>query len=157
MINRSFQNNRLVQLISHHYYSSRSGFLYYYLIILISISFQFCYWRFYIYLLYHIQILAQSVHYSSKNVFPDYWLLILISICFQFCCWKRRERKILEKSQIIVTHTHCIIYKFQVNPFIIAQEMDFLIISSLFSFLYLSSKNAGKIKEYYYVHTRYRI
>ncbi len=45
----------------------------------------------------------------------------------------------MEKSQIIATYIHCIIYKFQLNSFITAQEMDFLIINSLFSFLHLSS------------------
>ncbi len=99
----------------------------------------------YIHSLNHIQILVQSFHYSSRNGFPDYWLIILISISFQFYYWRSRERKIMEKSQIVATDTHCIMYKFQLTPFITAEEMDFLIISSLFSFLYLSSYITGEV------------
>ncbi len=92
-----------------------------------------------IYPLYRIQILAQSIPRSSRNGFTNYWLIILISISFQSYYWRSSKRKILEKSRIIATHTHCIISKFQLNSFITAHEMDFLIIGLLFSFLYLSS------------------
>ncbi len=69
-----------------------------------------------------------------------------ISISFQFYYWRSREWKILEKSQITATYTHRIIYKFQLNLFITAQKMDFLIISSLFSlFLYLSSSTTREV------------
>ncbi len=100
----------------------------------------------YIHPLYYIHILVQSVHYSSRNGFPDYWFIILISISFQFCYWRSSEQKILEKSHIIATYTHCIICKFQLNLFITGQEMDFLIISSLHSFLYLFSSITGEVE-----------
>ncbi len=82
-------------------------------------------------------ITAQEVHF------------LIISSLFSFLfsssiTRKSSEQKILEKSQIIATYTHCIIHKFQLNPFITAQEMDFLIIS-LFSFLYLSGSITGEI------------
>ncbi len=68
---------------------------------------------------------------------------LIISSLFSFLYlssyWRSSQRKILKKSNIIATYTHCITFKLQLNPFITAQEMDFLIISSLFSFLYLSS------------------
>ncbi len=86
-----------------------------------------------------------SVRYSSRSGFADSWLIILISISFQFYYWRSSKRKILEKSQIIVSYTHCIIYKFHLNPFISAEEMDFLIIGSLFLFLYLSSSITGEV------------
>ncbi len=62
------------------------------------------------------------------------WLIIFFSIefsVFQFYYWSSRERKILEKSPNTATYNHYIISKFQLNPFIAAQEMYFLIISSL--------------------------
>ncbi len=78
------------------------------------------------------------------------WISWLLAHYFHFYIFpilllENRERKILEKTQIIATYTHCIIYKFQLNPFTTAQEMDFLIVSSLFSFLYLSSSISGEV------------
>ncbi len=75
--------------------------------------------------MYHIQILAQSIHYSSSNGFPDYWLIILISLPFQFYYWRSSKRKILDKSQSIATYTHYVVYKFQLNPFRITEVINF--------------------------------
>ncbi len=75
------------------------------------------------------------------------WLIILISIVFLIFlvyCWRSSAQKILEKLQTHATYTHYIISKFQLNPFTTAQEMDFLIMSSLFSFLYLTGEVANE-------------
>ncbi len=56
------------------------------------------------------------------------WLSAYYSY-FYIYYWRSRKWKILEKSQITATYTHCIIYKFQLNPFTTVQEMDFLIIN----------------------------
>ncbi len=76
-------------------------------------------------------------------------LLILLSILFLvfpvLLLEKQQNEKILEKSQRIATYTQYIISKFQLNPFVTVQEMDFRIISSLFSFLYLSSFITGEV------------
>ncbi len=77
--------------------------------------------------------------------FPDYQHIILISISFQFYYWRSSQQKILEKSKIFATYTHYIISTFQLSLFITAREMDFLIISSLFSLLYLSSSITREI------------
>ncbi len=105
----------------------------------------------------------QAIGEGSSNITYDYKNSSIENsflIKFQNFCWKHflvtlyifpvlsrrsRERKILEKSQITATYTHCIIYKFQLNPFLTAQEMDLLIISSLFSFIYLSNCITGEV------------
>ncbi len=72
-------------------------------------------------------------------------------------------------SAIVVVYWHLLdIYTRMNNPlnqFITAQEVDFLIISSSFSFLYLSSsiieevanEKSGKITDYCYIHPLYHI
>ncbi len=71
-------------------------------------------------------------HFSHFYIFP---VLLL-------------EKKQPKNSGKVTEHcyiTHYIIFKFWRNPYITAQEMDFLIISSLFSFLHLSSSITGEV------------
>ncbi len=76
---------------------------------------------------------------------------LLISLLFSFLyltssiTGEIANEKFWKKSEIVSTYTHYIISKFQLNPFIIVEEINFLIINSLFSFLYLSSSITGEV------------
>ncbi len=62
-----------------------------------------------------------SFLYLSSSIIGE-----VATISFQFYYWRSSKRKILEKSQIITTYTHYIIYKFQLNPLPINEVINFL-------------------------------
>ncbi len=72
------------------------------------------------------------------------WLLTHYSHLYIFAALLL-EKKRTKNSGNIATYTHYILNKFQLNPFIIVRKMDSPIVSSLFSFLYLSSSITLKV------------
>ncbi len=85
---------------------------------------------------------------GQEMYFLIIWLIIIFFLLFlvsPVLLLKKQWMKNSGKITSITTYIHYIISKFQFNPFIAAWEMDFLIIISLFSFLFIFSSITGKV------------